>query len=105
MITIWKYPLMLELRQQYIHVPSEPRFRHFGFDADGGPSLWLEVSDELEKKAIQITRVGTGQAVPEGTVYLGTIVSANRLEVWHFYCHAGDVLFLRGSRNLRTEEL
>jgi hypothetical protein len=79
MSEIWKFPL--EAFDQEVRVPLGAKVVHVGHQ-DGVPTIWVVVDPTQQKQVRRFCTVGTGQMLPEGAAYHGTVPMPNGL-VWH----------------------
>lgn len=84
MKTIWKYHPTIEDTVTFI-VPPETKFLSAGVDPSGELCVWMEVRHPEKEKTSRIKCgvYGTGQEVPEGMTFLGTVLMTPF--VWHVY--------------------
>jgi hypothetical protein len=84
MRTVYKYPLKL-VETQTIEMPRQCAMLTVQIQA-GEICLWAEVVLDGKVEARTIRLVGTGNPMPEGTVYLAYIGTVQMLPyVWHIY--------------------
>ena len=89
---IWKFPLLMQARQN-VTMFEGWKFLHLGVqdtrDAfndlmdERNVCIWAEVDPYAPKVFVEILLVGTGDDVPNGHDYLGTIFVGNY--VFHVY--------------------
>lgn len=80
---IWKYSLHTGIKQQCLDVPQIAIPRHLGMQG-GMVALWAQVDPEGQTSQVEVVCVATGEPVPEGYSYLGTIQFPNGL-VFHYF--------------------
>lgn len=67
-----------------LHIPQYAKFLFFGQkNKDAVFSIWYEVDTERVKLKHNFAIVGTGHEVPEGYVYLASLIEG--YYVWHLY--------------------
>lgn len=78
---VLKYPLahgaLIELREGFIA-------RHVG-DQMGTVCMWAEVFPALRMRTYRVAKLATGDIVPSGAMYLGTVLESHGMYVWHYY--------------------
>lgn len=82
MKTVWKYSL-----GPYggsIDMPSGAKALHLA-KQDGFICLWVEVDPDTPLMERHFVPVGTGHEVPDGAVYVGTVLLDDDSLVLHFY--------------------
>ena len=81
---IWKYKLHADFRNQCLDVPPTAIPRHLQIQG-GMVSLWLQVDTETaHRQQVKVTCVATGEDIPDGYSYLGTVIYPNK-EVYHYF--------------------
>ena len=67
---VWKYPLGLSV-EPWVRMPVGAEVVHVA-EQGGQPTLWaiVDSSQPMVRRLIHV--VGTGDAVPDGTAYVGT---------------------------------
>ena len=89
MITIYKY----ELRIEHTFKIEIPRgcFRpiHIG-EQNGKIYMWAEVNTNSDKVERTFHCFGTGESIIITSEYLGSVVRASGVFVWHFYWYPND---------------
>jgi hypothetical protein len=81
MRTIHKYGLTNWITQLTLR---DPKFLHVALQG-GNPQLWVEIDPDADIQRYRIETVETGNSVPEGGQYLGTILTMADSYVVHFY--------------------
>lgn len=95
MHTVWKFPLAFTKAGKYegiVAMPRGARIVHFaieyrgpleGAPRQGVPTVWAEVDDQEAPAPRTFAIVGTGHALPDGAVHVGTYDAEPF--VWHVY--------------------
>lgn len=98
MRTIWKFILTLTAQCQTISMPRGGRILHVD-QQNGLPTLWVEVDSGEAKEGRRFFVVGTGDKVPDDSVYIGSVCVADAgapvipgmtAFVWHVYEKGGE---------------
>lgn len=80
---IWKFQLHIMERQQvFMPVPATPLCVQMQGER---PCLWVEVDPNNPMGNVELTIVGTGQVVPEGSRYVNTFLMNDGVLVFHVY--------------------
>lgn len=78
---VFKYPLQLTSGPQEVKMP--PSFILHVHEQNGAPCLWAEVDPSADPDARTFYVVATGEDVPPGGNYVGTVHIG--WTVWHIY--------------------
>lgn len=82
MKTIWKYVLQLEEKQNF-DMPIGAEILSCGLDPMGQISIWAMVDTEKDYIGRQIVIVGTGNPVPTGLKFIGSVTQGPFM--WHIF--------------------
>ena len=83
-VHIWRQDIVL-VERQTITAPGLRRILAVDNQRDK-LEVWFEVSPGRPERSIDLIIVGTGHAIPDDVGnYLGHIVTAGGVFVWHFY--------------------
>lgn len=83
--TIHRYPIARDGNAE-VDIPAGAVFRHFGTDGQGQRLkfwMWFEVETDEKLMSRSFRIVGTGDKIPERTVYRGTVLVPPF--VWHLF--------------------
>lgn len=82
---IFKYPVEVSDEVQKHEIPRGATDHHVGIDP-GDPSrlaIWFVVDTDRLKVTRELFVKGTGQAIPEYSTYMGTVVAG--IFAWHVF--------------------
>lgn len=85
MITIWKYPLIVD-NFQFIKLPKDSRILTVQ-QQQGTLCMWALVDPEKEREEYTVWVIGTGHPMPEVKYlhYIDTVQQMNGALVWHIF--------------------
>lgn len=81
--TVWKYPLELA-EHSVIAMPEGAVPRYVALQGNM-PFIWMEVEPSRKAVARHVFIVGTGQYIPQGKTYVGSVQTTGVVYVWHVY--------------------
>lgn len=82
-MTIYKYPLTVTDEQE-LNIQADARILCCQMQG-GHPCLWALVDPSARMTKRKIFIVGTGNKVPERTIYIGTVQMLSGALVWHVF--------------------
>lgn len=82
-MTIYKYPLLITEKQE-MEIPKGAKYLTLKLQ-NGIPCLWAKVSEKDIKVKTTFLMIGTGQEIPNGAEYIGTIHLTESNLVFHVF--------------------